>query len=377
MKTNILLIILASVALLSSCGTMSQSARNTSTGFVNSIYYTPSQAEMDAYNNSKAELAELQKNTKKGITQTIFVGDTNVVNIDYNPNYTYSIVDDDESYEARLRKFDSPVYTVNIEWNDPYYTGWDSWYRPYWATIGTAWYNPWWGPYYSWWGPSWGWHNWYSWYGWDNLWFGYGWYDPWWGPHYGGLWGPAWDPTPFPPHHQPHNDIYYGKRETGSSYNGHGAVNHSGGSYTRRDPSLNKIRGNQTNISSNATNQSSSQSSIYRRGGNNHNGAVYNNSAINSGNSQATQNVKPSNSQSSSQSTMYRRSATQNNRQTTTKATVNQNREQQYQENTRRTYESNSNYYRNGNNSNYNRSGGSTHNSGNPGRNSGGSSYRR
>ena len=102
-------------------------------------------------------------------------------------------LDDGETYEARLHRFDDePVesYTVYVD-----YYGWDN-----------PWYNPWWGPayYYSWYSPwrhSYAWYNtwWYdSWYGYgwrDPYWYsGWAWYDPWyhcswyncyWGPHYG------------------------------------------------------------------------------------------------------------------------------------------------------------------------------------------------
>ena len=363
MKNNLLLILLAASAFISSCGTMSKSAHNTSSGFVNSIYYTPDPQKISDYNQSKAQLGELQNQTSdyldkrsesmsytgKGITQTIFVGDTNVVDIDYNPNYTYSIMDDDESYEARLRKFDSPVYTINIEWNDPYYYEWDFWHRPYWATVGTTWYNPWWGGYYSWYGPSWNWHSWHNrhwyhpcyssaWYDpWYDPWYGHGWYDPW--------YGHGWYPAPHPPHANHGRDIYYGKRNSGPSYEGRS--------------NMNQIRGN----------------------GHSGNTAIRGNASSSGNRNTVTQsNRKPA----SPQGSMYRRSATQNTRQSSA-SSARQN-EEQYQQNNTRNNNTNS-YYRNSNSSNYNRSSSSYGNSGsssrsssgsyNTGRSGSGSSYRR
>ncbi|MBQ3522323.1 MAG: hypothetical protein IJA38_05765 [Bacteroidales bacterium] len=423
MKNNILFALLVSSVLMFSCGTMSRTAQSSPSGFSNSIYYTPDQKVLSAQRESEEELSQLRNETSryldrrseninytsKGATQTIFVGDTNVVDIDYNPNYTYSIMDDDESYEARLRKFDSPVYTINIEWNDPYYSDWDFWYRPYWATAGTAWYNPWWGGYYSWYGPSWGWHSWHGhhwhnpWYcgGWYDPWYGgFGWYDPWWGPSWGHPhYGPGWAPAPFPPHHQPHRDVYYGRRESGPSYNptmqqGSGNIRR-GSSYTRRDPNISQIRGNSntkgTSVSNSAsaTGNSGRSSSAYRRGGNSiYNGAVYNNAAANAGNRQNGQTVRPGNSNSSSQPSMYRRSSTKNTRSSASTSTSS-NREQ-YQ-NSNRSSSANGSYSRSSS-SNYNRSSSSSYGSGSSstrsssssssssqssGRSGGGSSYRR
>ena len=217
MKNNILLALLACSMFMFACGTMTRTAQNTQPGFVNSIYYTQDQAEELAYNQSQEDLKEIQNETTSfldGNKQTIYVGDTNVVTIDYNPEYTYSIVDDQESYEARLRKFDSPVYTVNIEWDQNNYYDWHNWNRWY-THSHWGWYNPWY-RYSSWRNP---WYCGYGYgygYGWYDPWYysygyGYGWYDPW--------WGHGWAPAPFPNHSQPHRDIYYGHRNSAPSYN--------------------------------------------------------------------------------------------------------------------------------------------------------------
>lgn len=291
MKNNILLVSLACSLILFSCGTLTRTAQNTQPGFVNSIYFTPDQAEELAYNQSKAELAQMQNETTSflnGRKQTIYVGDTNVVDIAYNPNLTYSIVDDDESYEARLRKFDSPVYTVNIEmdnhysyiWHNPWFRHGYGWYDPWYAT---SWYSP----YHGWCNP---WHYGHS-FGWYDPWYTtswyspyYGWYDPW---HYSHVWYPA----PFPNHSQPHRDIYYGHRGSSPSYNAN--TGRGGSSYNRNMANVSQIRGNGTRQqntvkASNSQPASSrpSQGSMYRRS--------------------ASQNTRSSASSSSQQNVEYR-----------------------------------------------------------------------
>lgn len=403
MKNNILFALLACSLFLFSCGTMTRTAQNTQPGFVNSIYYTPDQAEELAYNQSKAELEEIQKATTSfldGNRQTIYIGDTNVVDIDYNPSYTYSIVDDQESYEARLRKFDSPVYTVNIEWDQTNYYDWYNWNNWY-SHSHWGWYNPWY-RYSSWYNP---WYRYSSWY---NPWYcgyGYGWYDPWYtsswySPYYGWYdpwWGHGWAPAPFPNHHQPHRDIYYGHRDSAPSYNA--TAGRGGSSYNRNMANVSQIRGNGTknsnasngNVVSNGVQSANRGGSAYRRGNSTHNGVVYNNAAANAG-SNSSNTVRPSGTQttskSSSQGSMYRRSASQNTR--SSAASSNQ-QNAHYQSSGRNqnsnasNNNSNNSYYRNSNydrgtSNNYNsapvRSSGSSSGSYNNQR-SGGSSYRR
>lgn len=401
MKNNTLFLYIAGVFALISCGTTSH-ASYSGTKYQNSIYYTPDANAQYAEAQGKEELQNLQNKTKntfgnstqqsiydrKTNVETIYIGDTNLVNISYNPNVNYSIVDDDESYEARLKKFDSPTYSVNIEIdNNPYnyYPWWDvgfGWYRPYGITMGTGWYNPWWGSYYSWYGPQWG-NPWYgpSW-GWNSW---YGWYDPW----YGGGWNGWHDPWH---QHYPvysNRDVYYGRRNSSPSYNNNIAnsrpVANSGGSYTRRDPSINQIRGNGNYVGRNPNTSQSANTggSVYRRGSQGYNGAVYNNNAANKG--QGTTTVQPgyrpsgNNGATSSQGSMYRRSATKSA--VSTGNTNNSTR--------RENYNNNNSNYNNNNNTNYNRntyspparsssgtSGGGTSTSGG-GTRSGGSSYRR
>ena len=402
MRNNILLVLIASSLFFFSCGTMSRTAQNGQTGFTNSIYYSPDKGEELAYNQSKEELAQVQNETTSfldGRNQTIYVGDTNVVTIDYNPEYTYSIVDNDESYEARLRKFDSPVYTVNIEWNSPYnydWYNWNSWHTyGYWGWHNpwyrhSCWHNPWYYGYgYAWHSPYYGWYDpWYYGYGhgWYDPWYygyGYGWYDPW--------WGHGWNPAPFPSHNHPHRDIYYGHRGSSPSYNT--TAGRGGSSYTRNMGNVSQIRGNGTKGNSaavNGTHSAGRSGSAYRRTGNNHNGAIYNNAAANAGNRQQN-TVKSHNSQSASgrpsQGSMYRRSATQNTRNVSVSTSNTQSEQNSNGYRSNSNYNNSSNSYRN---SSYNRGNSSnSYGSGAPTRSSGsssgsynsqrssGSSYRR
>lgn len=342
MKNNILFLLAAGIFAFSSCGT-SNRASYAGLGYQNGIYYTPDTRVEQAYAQSQTELSDLQQQTRQTIgngnraagynadngVKTIFVGDTNQVDIDYNPDITYSIVDDDESYEARLRKFDSPSYTINIDmsmgygWDDPWYNPWwgpyYSWYRPYSIAWRTGWYNPWWDSYYSWYGPGWGYSWWNS--GWYDPWWGwhgwYGWYDPWRSPWW---YDHGWGPGPGPAHHHG-ADIYYGRRTSatgGSTYSTANRPNTAGSTY-RRNPNLSQIRGNTYNSAGRPAGQpaanTNSGGSVYRRGGNNgiHNGAVYNNSAADKGQTGTAARPNYGTSQkngSSSQSSMYRRSAT-------------------------------------------------------------------
>ena len=342
MKNNILFLLAAGIFAFSSCGT-SNRASYAGLEYQNGIYYTPDTRVEQAYAQSQTELSDLQQQTRQTIgngnrvagynadngVKTIFVGDTNRVDIDYNPDIIYSIVDDDESYEARLRKFDSPSYTINIDmrmgygWDDPWFNPWwgpyYSWYRPYSIAWRTGWYNPWWDSYYSWYGPGWGYSWWNS--GWYDPWWGwhgwYGWYDPWRSPWW---YDHGWGPGPGPAHHHG-ADIYYGRRTSatgGSTYSTANRPNTAGSTY-RRNPNLSQIRGNTYNSAGRPAGQpatnTNSGGSVYRRGGNNgiHNGAVYNNSAADKGQTGTAARPNYGTSQkngSSSQSSMYRRSST-------------------------------------------------------------------
>lgn len=133
----------------------------------------------------------------------------------------------DESYEERLKKFDSPVYIVNVEYTDLY---------PWWS-LNFAWNYRTWGWYHSWYSrPYWRDPIWYSYWYPDSYWY---WSDYWWHYHHHHHFYPAYYPVHRPIYHPAHRpatrpgrDIYYGKRDGAPSYrsSGRGPVVY-GGSY--------------------------------------------------------------------------------------------------------------------------------------------------
>ena len=208
MKNRSLFILLPAIFLFSGCGPLLLSEQ-VQGRFTNGIYATAEDRAFHEKAMKDRRLAELQKQT-----------DASAINInDYGNTENSYYLADGESYEERLRKFDSPVYIYNIELNDLWYDSY--WYRPAWYW-GTGWYNPYWGGFYSsfWFGgPYWHWYDvpgW-SWY-WD-----WHWPSPWY--HYG-----YW-----PHHHHSTRDIYYGRRDSGPSY-GNRVYNttHKSGSFYRR-----------------------------------------------------------------------------------------------------------------------------------------------
>ena len=384
MKNNILFAILVGSLFLISCGTAHHASYN-SQNFVNGIYYTPDPQQSNRIAEARGKLGELAEETKNTINttqesrydqktgvETIYVGDTNMVSIDYNPFKTYLLTDDMLGYQARMEKYNSPLYSVTIEFSNPYIGGWypSSSYCSPWGTAPSfhfgpyyGWYDPW---YYGhrWYGPGWydPWYYGYRWYGpgWYDPWYA-GWYDPFWGPGYYPGFYPGGHPgfyPPMPPHHIHGRDVYYGKREnSGTAIPG----NRNGGSYTRRDGNANLIRGNnvQHDLSTSATKQNGNkQGSSYRRGATTRNEAAINNSAVtNKGTSNA--NVRPSNGkQNGSSGTMYRRSAQPSTRSSAAKSNEENRNNNSYNRN------NNSNYGRSSNPA-YNRSNNSsTHSSG-------------
>lgn len=204
--------------ILSSCGTMSSYYAQ----FEDGIYYRPDDSRAVAAVSAN-ELRDLQQETDNAF---ITSGNNNVYELS-----------DDETYESRLRKFDSPTYTIYLD-----LCGWDNaWYNPWWGTYNYGWYYPW--SYRGWygWNDPWyyGWYDpWYygSWYGYG---YGYSYYNPWyyndwW--YYGHNWGPAPGPGIGGGHHDgDHNsrgDFAYGKRETPT---GNNRGIRSGSSYVRLD----------------------------------------------------------------------------------------------------------------------------------------------
>lgn len=290
MKNNYLIISIVGLFSLVSCGTTTR-MQSENNRYQNGIYYTPSANDHIAYQNDQQELRNLQNKTQKSIydsrtnTETIYLSGDNEVDINYNPNINYAIVDSDESYEQRLRKFDSPTYTININTN--YSWGGNPWWGPnwgwnnyYWPYYGSRWwrYNNWWGNWYDpWWGPNWGWGP-----SWNNPWWG-GCYDPWWGGHHH-------HPYPGPGiSNRPRRDVYYGKREQSPLYN---QGRPSGGNYNR-NPSTNQVRGNSSNMQN-------------QRPG-------YNNSGVSSNNSSMTGSINGNNSSNNNSGTVYRRGSSSSN----------------------------------------------------------------
>ncbi len=315
MKNNVLFLIAAISFALISCGTTNQVAYSGSSNrYSNSIYYNPSNTEeYQNYAQQTKQLKQLQDQTSAALenstqystynsdtkTETIYVGNSNEVNIDYNPNITYSIIDDQESYEARLRKFDSPTYTINIE-TDLY-----DYYNPWWRT--GYYYGPYYGAYYS---PyyyrryySWNWYR--PWYDpfydpWYNPWYAYGPYYPWYYPgYYPGHYHPGYHPDHHPGHHpgpgvgpgpgakpsHGHNGVYYGKRTVNSNYNTNSqrgtvvspsqstngskvqgsTTRNTQSRYTRRSTAASSSKGNTTTVNRGTNSRNNSSSTYYRR----------------------------------------------------------------------------------------------------------------
>jgi len=385
MKNSNLFILMAVVFALFSCGTANRSAYNNGSQFRNSIYYTPQRVEANEYAQQAEYLEELQERTVTATenaaarqsynaatnTKEIYVGDNNYVNIDATPGVTYKIIDDQESYEARLRKFDSPFYSINIDIND-----FNSWYDYRYGWYGT-WHRPWYMSYYWWHTPSWymrwNWH--YNWGIYDPF------YDPWWGPdywygyypgYYPGYWPGYW-PSHRPGIHPPHKpgyypghgpgakptpgrDVYYGKRNSTPSYNAHKGNNNivnnnpasrpNTGSVTRK-PQQTNVSGNNRPQNNNGAPQGNSANRQYRR-------VTPDKAASNKGNVSTSTDKKtaPANKSNS----FYSRD---NNRNSNTTSSYN-----------RSTGSQNRSSYSSGNSNYSNRSSGNSSNGG-------GSSYRR
>ena len=208
MKNITLSILVVACGALVSCGP-SNYAANGNGGYVNSIYYTSSDAgtstsEQPYIAQDVTNLKEKTSSAYKPATttvetvkvDTIYMGENDLVQVDYQPGTQYVVVDGEESYEVLLKKFDSPTYVVNVSvdpWDYAWYGasslywgwptvygsryGWHSpiYWRGYWGW-NWRWYDPWflgWGSWYDPWYYSW---NWYSpWY--------YGYYDHWYWGH--------------------------------------------------------------------------------------------------------------------------------------------------------------------------------------------------
>lgn len=270
MKNSNLFLMMAALFALISCGTANRSAYSSGSQFRNSVYYTPDSRSSREFVQQQLQLEQLQEKTAEslGAPEQEYAYDAAPQT---KGEASYTFIDNGESYEARLRKFDSPTYTINIDIVDPY---------PWW-NIHYGWYSGrYWGHHYAWhypgryWNsPTWYWHSpgWY--WGWYDPWYVgpyWGWYDPfyapWWGPAYRPGFHPGHHPGYHPGHgpgaapggHRPGRDVYYGKRNSSPTYNNidRGQVSGSSrnpvarpstGSATRRQPAAVQINGGTRN----------------------------------------------------------------------------------------------------------------------------------
>lgn len=274
MKNSNLFLMMAALFALISCGTANRSAYYSGSQFRNSVYYTPGSRSSNEYVQQMQQLEQLKENTAENLGSAEGEYAYNAVPDTKGEEASYSFIDNGESYEARLRKFDSPTYTINIDIVDPY---------PWW-NIHYSWYpGRYWRYHHSWYSPSWYWHtpSWYwyspSWHwGWHDPWYTghyWGWYDPfydpWWGPGYRPGFHPVHRPGLHPGHypghgpgaapdHRPGREVYYGKRNSSPTYNNadrgmvsNGERNPSArpatGSATRRQPAVTQINGGTRN----------------------------------------------------------------------------------------------------------------------------------
>ena len=199
MKNNSLFLLVAVLFAIVSCGAADLYAQKRVSQYRNGIYYS-------------AQKQPVQE-------QPAQVYSENVTKIEV------PALGSDESYEERLKKFDSPVYIVNVEYTDLY---------PWWS-LNFAWNSRTWGWYHSWYSrPYWGGPVWYSYWYPGDYWY---WGDYWWHYPYRHHFYPAYYPIHRPVYHpvhrpavRPGRDVYYGKRDGTPSYrnNGRGYVVYGG-----------------------------------------------------------------------------------------------------------------------------------------------------
>ncbi len=328
MKNQLITIIFFGL-LISSCGTTTHYA---SSSYDDAIYYTPgNETQTTLYSATSNELTDLKNRTREA-SKLIKEGKIqNVIYVDENGNASIvsqdvdsSILDDSfESYEERICKFDSPVYVVNITFQDRWYGNYGYWNNPWYYGYSNPWrfrhygYNPWYGPwsyynpYYSFWGSPW--NN----FGYDyNPFYGYygGYYGPYYGYGYGyygfGNWyNGGWYNSNY--HYNgggESREIYYGRRleYDGDSYGGRDAAR-SGGSYNRKAVSVERVRGGDRIVNDRYENSNSSRNqSIYRRDpSTGSSGAIHNTDVVNNSRS----GNRTSTYQRSNSSSAYRQQA--------------------------------------------------------------------
>ncbi len=191
MKNSNLFLLVAALFAFVSCGTANLTAQWGASQYRNGIYYSTAAV-------SNVQAPPVQQYVEYAQAQPEQAAPAPVA------------LAEGESYEERLRKFDSPVYVVNVEYVDLY---------PWW-TLDFAWYNHSWGWHNSWYArPYWYDFHWYNHHWYDHYWYGHHWYhDYWYGHHH---WYPHYGHIHYPPHHRPHQParpVYYGKRDYTPSY---------------------------------------------------------------------------------------------------------------------------------------------------------------
>lgn len=273
---NRLFILTALVLILGSCATPRKYAANS---FEDPIYNSSRSttvvvAKGPKERTERTEIKELREKTKQKrfivdgkIVEAAYADEQGNVQIDALPGKTYIVLEEGESFEERLNKFESPTYTININHNifdyaDPWF--WAEYYNPlypyyyyYGYHYGYPYYiNPFRSYYMSW---GWPFYHYNSWIWWD---YRYLYPDPYWAGHW----------------HYPYSghpklrDRFYGRRESRRETENrpyaytNSSTSRSSGSYTRRSTSrIEQIRGlNPYNNSTSKTSSDRSGSSLRR-----------------------------------------------------------------------------------------------------------------
>ena len=169
MKTIKLFIAMFMLLMLCSCGSGTMTLNG---GYKNSIYYT----------------------SEDVLPVNVTVAEKNVTEVE---------IVDEESYEAKLHKFDSPTYTIELNltpWYPTYYWRWNRWYLSPYAYTSIYW--DWsWRPYY------------YDYLGYYNPYrYSYRYYYPYRYSHYWDWHRPYYTYHHHKPNHRPGRDVYYTRR---------------------------------------------------------------------------------------------------------------------------------------------------------------------
>jgi hypothetical protein len=260
--------------LAAGCGTSSHVASNS-----DDIYYSSKDNVKKGVIDGQTE--QLKAQTQKTVAEKTIYMDADRVYLS-NPStlkiegtvdtvvYSGELADAD-SYERKLRMFDDPHYTVEIDmgynygWGYPYY-GWD---YPYYGSWGwhAGWYGGWYSPWYRPWGWGWGYpHYWYD-----------SWYGGYFGGYYGGYYGGGWYNNPW--HYDNRNYTYAAGRGSGLRYSGssyaRNSVRSSSDRTTRSSSSVQRSS-NTVSRSSNVTRIDNTASGNVSRSSYNRNGATNN-----------------------------------------------------------------------------------------------------